>query len=268
MPKLALSIDFEEWFDGLISLKNHKKEFQKKFSRIENQTNVILQKFKENKINATFFIVGRVAEQFPYLVKQISDDGHEVALHSFNHDNINFFSKKEFEYDLQKNKYVVESIINKKVYGYRAPFFSIEYEKKWFLETLEKNDIKYDSSFHEGYNFFLNKSRKFSEINTNIKIFPIATYNFFKFNFIFTGGFYFRLLPISVIEGLINLKKNKYLIFYFHPWEFDHLQPKKIHELTYREKISHYYNLKGNNQKFKNFIKNKKFIRIIDLLDD
>ena len=49
---------------------------------------------KKYNAKATFFIVGRMAEKYPDVLREIANDGHQIALHSQNHPN---YSKLSYE---------------------------------------------------------------------------------------------------------------------------------------------------------------------------
>ncbi len=48
-------------------------------------TQIILDILKKQNINCTMFITGQFVKNYPQLVQQIIDDGHEVGNHSFSH---------------------------------------------------------------------------------------------------------------------------------------------------------------------------------------
>ena len=45
----------------------------------------VLDVLAKHNVQATFFLVGRYAEMHPYLVKQIYESGHQLALHCYRH---------------------------------------------------------------------------------------------------------------------------------------------------------------------------------------
>lgn len=48
-------------------------------------TGQILDILKDNKVKATFFVVGKNAEKHPELVRRIASEGHELGNHTYNH---------------------------------------------------------------------------------------------------------------------------------------------------------------------------------------
>ena len=65
-------------------------------------TPYILQVLKEEKIKATFFLVGEQIEKFPNLVNDIISDGHLIANHSYSHKNGWLTSKAKYLKDIEK----------------------------------------------------------------------------------------------------------------------------------------------------------------------
>jgi peptidoglycan-N-acetylglucosamine deacetylase len=51
-------------------------------------TPLLLQTLRDLRVPATFFLIGRDAEQFPELVRAIAADGHEIADHTLTHPNL------------------------------------------------------------------------------------------------------------------------------------------------------------------------------------
>lgn len=77
-----------------------------------NNTPKILEILKKNNIKATFFLIGKCAEQNPELVKREIAEGHVVANHTYNHP-LNFFKEtpENFINDVDKCAKVLSSIL-------------------------------------------------------------------------------------------------------------------------------------------------------------
>ena len=73
-------------------------------------------------IKATFFVEGRKAQQFPQVVKAVSDAGHVIGNHSFNHPRM-FFRSQLFLYSEIKNTdAAIADITDKKPILFRPPY--------------------------------------------------------------------------------------------------------------------------------------------------
>jgi peptidoglycan/xylan/chitin deacetylase (PgdA/CDA1 family) len=62
----------------------------------------LLDMLKERGIKATFFLVGRNAAAYPDIVKRIVDEGHEVANHTWTHNQLSRMSDTKVFDELQK----------------------------------------------------------------------------------------------------------------------------------------------------------------------
>jgi len=80
----------------------------------------LLDVLDEYKANATFFILGWVAQKFPEVVALIDARGHEVASHGFNHGTLAQTDRVEFADGLYKSRIILEDILSKQILGYKA----------------------------------------------------------------------------------------------------------------------------------------------------
>lgn len=211
-----------------------------------------------NKIRATFFVLGWIAERLPNLVKEIHSRGHEVASHGYIHDLCYDCSYDILRNDLSESKSLLEDITGTLVCGYRAPSFSINND---IIKIVEDCGYMYDSSYNSfgmhgryGKLDLNNKKNKgiAIEMDNNFYELPVSNLQFsipkFKIqNYIMPwgGGGYFRLIPFFLFRiGVASIlrKTNAYML-YLHPWEIDADQPK-IREASALFKFRHYVNLK------------------------
>ncbi len=83
----------------------------------------ILDILRTEKIKATFFVIGKRAEKYPEIVKEIDREGHIIANHSYEHSNtIGFFLTGKLADDIEKCSNAIEQIIGKKPTLFRPPF--------------------------------------------------------------------------------------------------------------------------------------------------
>jgi peptidoglycan-N-acetylglucosamine deacetylase len=64
-------------------------------------TGIILDELKKNGIKATFFILGKQAEQFPDLVRRVMEEGHEIGNHSYTHHTFAFQNRNFIETEIK-----------------------------------------------------------------------------------------------------------------------------------------------------------------------
>jgi peptidoglycan/xylan/chitin deacetylase (PgdA/CDA1 family) len=73
-------------------------------------------------VKATFFLLGRFAEQQPALARSISDAGHLIGNHSWTHPNLSLTAAHRVDKELTRTKTTLEQITGKAVRYFRPPF--------------------------------------------------------------------------------------------------------------------------------------------------
>jgi len=97
-------------------------------------------------VKATFFCLGWIAERYPHLIREIQNQGHEIACHGYDHRLVYDMHPEQFREDIRKSKQILEDIIGEEVLGYRAPSYSITKKSLWAVEVLAEEGYRYDSS--------------------------------------------------------------------------------------------------------------------------
>lgn len=212
-----LSFDVEEWYIQKAYLGNKSEEYQ----RYDSYLNQILDTLDEQNLKATFFCVGGLAREFPYVVKKIDQRGHEIGCHSDKHTWLNRMSRAELLEDTRSAIESIEDVLGKKVLAYRAPAFTIGDSNKYALEVLADCGIERDASIfpavHDfgGFEHFEQKEPCIIRRNgISIKEFPICVTKILGKNFAYSGGGYFRFFPLWFIKN--QMSKNSYNMTYFH----------------------------------------------------
>jgi polysaccharide deacetylase family protein (PEP-CTERM system associated) len=175
------------------------------------------------------FVLGKFAERFPKIVKEIRSEGHEVACHGYGHFQVDQQKPDEFLADVRQCKDILEQIIGQKVKGYRAPDFSIVGSSLWALDALVEAGFEYDSSImpvrHPRYGIAewpVVPVRVRLSRDTSILEAPLATFPALGMNWPVGGGGYHRLLPGFASRYLARrVMRRAPFVFYCHPYEFD-----------------------------------------------
>jgi peptidoglycan/xylan/chitin deacetylase (PgdA/CDA1 family)/uncharacterized membrane protein YbhN (UPF0104 family) len=81
----------------------------------------VLDALRDAGARATFFILGKHAEQHPELVERIVREGHEVASHGYSHGILVFASRGEIAEELTRTQRVLEAAGAPPVRFFRAP---------------------------------------------------------------------------------------------------------------------------------------------------
>ncbi|KUO71332.1 MAG: hypothetical protein APF77_24585 [Clostridia bacterium BRH_c25] len=72
----------------------------------------ILEVLREYDIKATFFVIGKMAEQNPKLVRQIQEEGHYICNHTYSHNyKLIYSSPDNFMADVKKWEEVLKNIL-------------------------------------------------------------------------------------------------------------------------------------------------------------
>lgn len=223
-----MTVDLEEWFHAFFETDTDNWDSLE--CRISRNTDYILEVFLKHNVEATFFVVGWIARKYPSLVRRIADAGFDIGSHSDMHKVAFRMDRHVFREDVKRSLGTLEEIISSRVNAFRAPFFSITEQVIKYLEVLRDFQVEMDSSVipcktvYSGYPNFPEYGPCFIEIDGwRIKEIPVSTTTFFGKRFIYSGGGYFRLLPGWLIERLF--KKSPYNHSYFHPRDFDIVQP-------------------------------------------
>ncbi|MFN0086554.1 MAG: XrtA system polysaccharide deacetylase [Blastocatellia bacterium] len=234
-PVNALTVDVEDYFQvEAFADRIPRERWADWDSRIERNTHRLLDLFARFGVKGTFFILGWVAERHPGLIREISEDGHEIACHGYFHRLIRSQRREEFREDIRVAKMLLEAITGRPVEGYRAPTYSISTQTLWALNILMEEGFRYDSSIfpvhHDRYG--IPGAKRFPYVirsaSGEILEFPPSTVRLGGQNIPLAGGGYFRLLPYELFRwGLrrINRREGQSSIFMIHAWEVDPGQP-------------------------------------------
>jgi peptidoglycan/xylan/chitin deacetylase (PgdA/CDA1 family) len=108
-PFNILTIDVEEWYHlNYASMQQH--QGQSFASRVQANTETLLETLKECRAQATFFVLGSVAERYPGLVSAAHTMGHEIASHGYGHELVYNQSRSEFYQDVKRSLNVLGEI--------------------------------------------------------------------------------------------------------------------------------------------------------------
>ena len=145
----AMSVDVEDYFQVSAFEKSvSRADWGSITHRVANNTNRILDRFAENDVKATFFMLGWVAERYPELLKRIVSEGHELASHGYEHIRATEQAPKEFREDVTKTKMLLEDLSGEEVKGYRAASYSIGAKNLWAIDELAEVGYIYSSSIY------------------------------------------------------------------------------------------------------------------------
>lgn len=161
------------------------------YVRSMDRTLAVLEKFN---IKGTFFVVGKLLEEFPEVIKKISNLGHHVALHGYSHEHLDLYNKEQmaqFSQDLARVENQVMSLTGKKPTGFRSPFLMAPaFHTPLLYETLKKHGYTWVSNRgirHESE--FLRPGRfPFADLFLKSKTIRFFAFLLLNWRFIFTDS--------------------------------------------------------------------------------
>jgi polysaccharide deacetylase family protein (PEP-CTERM system associated) len=247
MTTHAFTVDVEDYFHvSAFAAHVDRATWSTLESRVERNTDVLLELLAGADTTATFFVLGWVAEHHPRIVRRIAAAGHEVASHGYAHIRVTEQTPTQFASDIGRAKSLLEDITGEPVLGYRAPSFSIIPETEWALPLLVEAGHRYDSSR------FPIRRRGYGSPNVKISAhlvntasgplweIPLSVVRALGTSLPVAGGGWFRQFPEWVTSfGLRSLQNDgRPGVFYIHPWEIDGAQPRI--DVPFLTRIRHY----------------------------
>lgn len=270
----ALSIDLEHWWcnEFLTDYLPKNKEVQ-----IIESLNPLLKLLDCYDVKATFFVLGEVAEEYPEVVEDIYERGHEIACHGYSHKTLYKLGKDGFEEEIIKSMKILSKY---KPVGFRAPSFSVNNNTGWAFDILEKYGFEYDSSIFpfktELYgvpNAPLHPYRpsKIDVANNdpygNIVEFPLTVMRYAGLNIPIAGGFYLRILPLwFLVRAIRKVNSERHAIIYIHPWELYPKTPRM--NAPFKSRFIAYYGINSAFKKLENLVKEFRFEPVREVLND
>jgi cellulose synthase/poly-beta-1,6-N-acetylglucosamine synthase-like glycosyltransferase/peptidoglycan/xylan/chitin deacetylase (PgdA/CDA1 family) len=84
----------------------------------------VLDILQKHHAHAVFFVTGTMTSRYPDLVKRMVDEGHEVGLHTFNHPDLTYQSKKRIDWELSQNQLAITGAAGIRTSLFRPPYSS------------------------------------------------------------------------------------------------------------------------------------------------
>ena len=109
-----------------------------------DKTQGILDILKEYNVNATFFMVGFWVEEYPELVKSISEQGIEIGTHSNTHPDFVKLSEEQMKLELTTSIDLIKKITGKEVNLFRAPYGSYNNTMLNLTDNMGLKTIQWD----------------------------------------------------------------------------------------------------------------------------
>ncbi len=244
-----LTVDLEEWFVvEILSDRFSREEWYQLPSTVEKNTVRLLELFRSHQVLATWFVLGWVAEKYPGLIREIAQEGHEIACHSYSHNRVNSMTPDMFRKDTELSIEMITKAVGRRPVGYRAPSWSIDTTTPWAFEILAELGFEYDSSIfpikHDIYGIPSGPRKMFKmnlENGRTLYEIPASTHRISGKNIPVAGGGFLRHSPYWYSRSIIRKlnKQQQPAVVYIHPWEIDP-EPPRIESLSIMQKYRTY----------------------------
>jgi polysaccharide deacetylase family protein (PEP-CTERM system associated) len=267
----AFTVDLEEWFQGLTSTNPLVSQWPTFASRIVPATETLLALLHAHEVQATFFVLGYIADQYPGLIERIYAAGHEIGVHGYYHRFVFRLSPEEFAQELAGTIAAITRVTGERPLGHRAPYFSFNSRTTWAFAILQEHGFQYDSSIFPARSLLYGypDAPRFPHWLDTYQLmeFPISTVRLGGMNWPMAGGFYGRLLPYPFLRWAIKRlnQQGQPAIFYLHPWELDLGQQQ--YQVTFRERITHYHGRQRLAAKLEQLLTDFRFTSLRSLLE-
>jgi peptidoglycan-N-acetylglucosamine deacetylase len=103
----------------------------------------ILALLKRHDLRATFFIPGYSAHRYPQVVRAVAEAGHEIAHHSYFHENTIGMDEKTEADMIDLGLRALRDVAGVRPEGYRAPMWELNFHTP---KLLAERGFRYDSS--------------------------------------------------------------------------------------------------------------------------
>src|SRR5207249_2171059 len=106
----------------------------------------LLDLLDRTETKATFFVLGRVAQAYPTLIRDVALRGHEIGTHGHLHRRLPDLGEEGFRRDLRLPIETIERACGVRPRGHRAPEFSVTRRSAWAFDVLAEEGFMFDSS--------------------------------------------------------------------------------------------------------------------------
>jgi polysaccharide deacetylase family protein (PEP-CTERM system associated) len=276
-PRNALTVDVEEHFQvSAFESVVDRAGWDSIPSRVEANTERLLELFARAGVHGTFFVLGWVAERHPDLVRRIAGAGHEIASHGQTHRLIYDQDPETFRAETHRSRATLQDLSGQPVSGYRAASFSITRQSLWALDVLVEEGFAWDSSvfpvLHDRYGVpgaRRGPHRLRAPGGGELLELPPSTVALGRATLPVGGGGYLRLYPLAVTAWAIrrlNRRDGLPAVVYVHPWEVDPEQPRI--RASFRSRFRHYTGLRTTAPKLGRLLERFRFGTMSELAAD
>jgi len=204
---VALSVDVEDWYDGMAHLGHPIPAPHGAKSGLTNLAELLSGAAPGSQV--TLFVVGNYAARVRSELQDLVAAGHEVASHGPDHGAVPG-DPQELEEWLRRGRQMVEDLVQRAVIGFRSPRFEVpgSLGLARYREAIAR----------AGFHYVSDRDRLGAE--SAVRELPVLTRGRFPLG----GGSYQRLLPRRALRPLLQGQPGP-TVLYYHSYDFDATLP-------------------------------------------
>jgi polysaccharide deacetylase family protein (PEP-CTERM system associated) len=238
----GLTVDVEEWFDTEAVRPRLPAGSPGPRSAVEQTTEMVLDLLAGAGARATFFCLGRLADERPAVVRRIVAEGHELASHGYSHQQVQHLGPRALAEDLHRAKARLEDVGGVAVAAHRCASWSLRGNRLWALEVIAAAGFTCDASLHPAGTLGFGTRgvprgphRVRLSSGAELREFPPAVAGW-PVGLPCGGGFFLRTLPVRVVRDTLagSAARGQPAVIYLHPWELDPAPPRARLPLPWR----------------------------------
>lgn len=265
-----LTVVIEDYYQvGAFSHLIPRSNWDRFESRVEFNTRRILDLLDATANTATFYVCGWIADNYPDLLREVVDRGHEIACQNYFHHFIEEMTPQAFRDDVRRSREAVQRAIGRTVRGFRIGRGWIGPDDLWALDILADEGFDHDSSICPIGRQFAGRPERFvlhrhEHDGHGLWEVPVSTWRLAGLSLPISGGNYLRQLPERPVRWAIDKwsrTQDDPLVFYIHVWELDPDQPS-ITAATLLQKLRHYRNLTHMAERVRHYLQAYRFTSI------
>ncbi len=197
----CLTIDVEDWYDGMAELGHALAPVESGPSGLEALRRLLLAR---PECRVTLFVVGKYAAEVGPDLRQLAEDGHEMASHGPDHGRLPE-DATHLEDWLRRGREMVEEVVEVPVVGFRSPRFDVPESMGLdkYREILARAGFTYVSDRH------------CSGAGSPVKELDVFRWHGLPMG----GGSYQRLLPTPTARALVE-RTRRPAVLYYHSYDF------------------------------------------------
>ena len=229
MKNAVLSLDVEDWYHLDYFERG---ECDQSYSLLDGLSRYV-EVLESMNLQSSFFVLGELASRLAPDLKSLSEGGHDVGCHGWNHRRPLTMDLQEFEQDLVRSRDAVADATGQSQIGYRAPCFSLDRAR---LEKVIEAGFTYDSSLIEFGDHPLNGTIDMSGfespsqgiyLSDEFAEFEVSTLSYLRRNIPVSAGGYLRIFPWLLMRHWLQryLKDAELYVLYIHPFELSTRAP-------------------------------------------